>query len=41
MNREQVLATAAIGLALGAAWTLRSGVAFGQSQPNVQVPKFR
>src|SRR2546425_10412747 len=41
MNRRQVLAAAAIGLALGARWTLRSGVVFGQSPQNVQVPKFR
>src|SRR2546426_9307529 len=39
MNRKQILAAAAIVLALGAAWTL--GGVFGQSQPNVQVPKFR
>src|SRR2546425_10912545 len=41
MNRKQALAAAAIVLALGATWTLRSGVVFGQSQQNVQVPKFR
>src|SRR2546427_11416307 len=41
MNRKQALTAAAIGLALGATWTLRSGVVFGQSQQNVQVPKFR
>src|SRR5881397_3917356 len=39
MNRKQIPATAAIVLALGAAWTL--GGVFGQSQPNVQVPKFQ
>src|SRR5436190_1931176 len=39
MNRKQILAAAAIVLALGAAWTL--GGVFGQSQPNVQVPKFQ
>src|SRR2546427_8287721 len=41
MNRKQVLAAASVGLALGVTWTLRSGVVFGQSQPSVQVPKFR
>ena len=41
VNGKQILAMAAIGLALVATWTLKSGVAFGQSQPNVQVPKFR
>src|ERR1700731_5196141 len=41
MNRKQVFAAAAIGLALGTTWTLRSGLVFGQSQQNVQVPKFR
>src|SRR6267142_5852714 len=41
MNRKQVLAAAAIGLALGAMWTLGSGGVFGQSQQNIQVPKFR
>src|SRR5437879_9474205 len=41
MNRTHVFAAAAIGLALGAAWTLRSGFVFAQSQQNVQVPKFR
>jgi hypothetical protein len=41
MNRKQVLAVASIGLALGVTRTLRSGVVFGQSQQNVQVPKFR
>src|SRR5207245_5062585 len=39
MNRKQILAATAIVLALGAAWTL--GGVFGQSQPNVQVPKFQ
>jgi len=38
MNRERALA-AAIGLAFGATWMM--SVAFGQSQQNVQVPKFR
>src|SRR3989441_2408817 len=41
MNRKQALAAAAVGLALGATWTLRSGGVLGQSQQNVQVPKFR
>src|SRR2546427_5779997 len=39
MNRKQTLAAAAIVLALGAAWMW--GGVFGQSQPNVQVPKFQ
>src|SRR5881397_2395971 len=39
MNRKQILAATAIVLALGAAWML--GGVFGQSQPNVQVPKFQ
>src|SRR6267142_3815632 len=41
MNRKQVLAAAAIGLALAVTWTLRSGVVFGQAQASVQVPKFQ
>src|SRR6266516_3040513 len=40
MNRRQVLTTAAMVVALVAAWTFGSGV-FGQSQQNVQVPKFQ
>src|SRR3989442_13025868 len=39
MNRKQILAAAAIVLEFGAAWT--PGGVFGQSQPNVQVPKFQ
>src|SRR5437879_13553139 len=41
MNRKQALTAAAIGLALGGTWTLSSGGVIGQSQQNVQVPKFR
>ncbi len=41
MNRKQVLAAAAIGLALGATWMLGSDIVFGQSRQNVQVPKFQ
>jgi len=41
VNRERAVAAAAIGLALGATWTLGRGVVFGQSQQNVRVPKFR
>ena len=42
MNRKQVIAAAAAGLALCAAWMMRSSdVVFGQPQPSVQVPKFR
>jgi len=42
MNRKQVFAATAVGLALGAAWTatlILSSV--GQSQQSVQVPKFQ
>jgi hypothetical protein len=38
MNRKQVFAATAVGLALGAAWTLTSGGVFGQSLQSVQVP---
>src|SRR5881397_2089324 len=41
MNRKQLVAAAAIILAAGAAWTLRSAMGFGQAQQNIQVPKFR
>ena len=41
MNRKQVLATTAVGLALGAACMLSSGVVFGQPRPSVEVPKFQ
>jgi hypothetical protein len=42
MNRKQVIVAAAAGLALCAAWMMRSrDVVFGQPQPSVQVPKFR
>ena len=41
MNRKQALAAAAIGVALGATWTLSSGVVFGQSQQSIPVPKFQ
>ena len=41
MNRKQVFAATAIGLALGAMWTLSSGVVFGQAQQSIQVPKFQ
>jgi hypothetical protein len=41
LNRMQVFAATAVGLALGATWTLSSGVVFGQSQQSVQVPKFQ
>src|SRR5438105_11358657 len=41
MNLKQALAVAAIGLLIGATWILRSGIASGQSQQSVQVPKFR
>jgi hypothetical protein len=41
MNRKQVFAATAIGLTLGAAWTLTSSLAFAQSQQSVQVPKFQ
>jgi hypothetical protein len=40
MKSKQFAATA-IGMALGAAWTLGTGVAFGQSPQHVQVPKFQ
>src|SRR5438105_13220013 len=40
MIRSHVRVAAAIVLALGAAWTLSRGIA-GQSQQNVQVPKFQ
>ena len=41
MNRKQVFAATAIGLTLGATWTLSSAVVFGQSQQSIQVPKFQ
>src|ERR1700758_1321529 len=43
MNRKQVVAAAALALALGATWTPGGGVAFAQSQQRVevQVPKFQ
>ena len=40
MNRTRVRTTATIVLALGVAWTLSRGLA-GQSQQNVQVPRFQ
>src|SRR5256885_17228254 len=40
MNRTHVLSSAAIVLAVGAMWTL-GGSVLGQSQQNVQVPKFQ
>ena len=40
MNRQQVVAAIASGLALVATGTMGSGMAFGQ-QPTVQVPKFQ
>ena len=41
MNRKQVFAGTAVGLALGAACMLSSGAVFGQSQQSVEVPKFQ
>jgi DNA-binding beta-propeller fold protein YncE len=41
MNRKQVSAATAIGLALGAVWTLTSDGVFGQSPQSLQVPKFQ
>jgi len=39
MNRKQVIAAAAAGLALCAVWMIRSSdVVFGQLEPSVQVP---
>src|SRR5215475_4051093 len=41
MNRKQVFAATAIGLALGTAWTLSSAVVLAQTQSTIQVPKFQ
>jgi len=41
MNRKQGFAATAAGLAIGAAWTLSSGIIFGQSRQSVEVPKFQ
>src|SRR5262249_1999201 len=41
MNRKQVFASTAVGLALGAVWMLSGGVVFGQVQQRIQVPKFK
>src|SRR5262245_63017927 len=41
MNRKQVFASTAVGLAFGAVWMLSGGVVFGQVQQSIQVPKFQ
>jgi hypothetical protein len=41
MNRKLTFAMAAMGLALGATWTLTTGAIFAQTRQGIEVPKFQ
>src|SRR5215468_4102629 len=41
MNRKQVLSASGIFVALAVTLTMKSGGIFGESQQNIQVPKFQ